>query len=268
MIDTFTVVILGIIEGLTEFLPVSSTGHLILAGRLLGLEGESAKSFEIFIQLGAIAAVAVLYWKRFWWLLRPPADQIGTTAFVGRRGITLLISGCLPFFVAGFLLHKPIKAYLFTPTTVGIGLIAGAIAMLLVDRGQRVAKVASVDQLTLAHCLGVGIFQCFALWPGVSRAAATMVGGLLVGLERSVAAEFSFLMAVPVLCVVTAADLIKSLPLLSEHDILPFAIGALVSFVVALLAVRVFIALIQRVSLAPFALYRILVGVLVLLWLR
>ena len=267
MIDNLTVAILGVVEGLTEFLPVSSTGHLILAGSLLGFEGESAKSFEIFIQLGAIAAVALLYWRRFWWLLRPPSDQSNSNGFVGRRGITLLISGCIPFFVAGFILHKPIKAHLFTPTTVAIGLIAGAIAMLVVDRGERVARVKSVDQLTLGQSVAVGFFQCFALWPGVSRAAATMIGGLLVGLERSVAAEFSFIMAVPVLCVVTAADLIKSLPQLSNDYLAPFALGALVSFGVALLAVRVFMALIQRISLAPFAIYRIVIGGLVLAYL-
>ena len=267
MIDFLTVSILGVVEGLTEFLPVSSTGHLILAGHILAFEGESAKSFEIFIQLGAIAAVALLYWKRFWWLMRPPASERSVGGFVGRRGITLLVSGCMPFFIAGFLLHKPIKAHLFTPLTVAIGLIAGAIVMLLVDRGERVSQVKSIDQLTLPQCLGVGVFQCFALWPGISRAAATMVGGLLVGLERSVAAEFSFLMAVPVLCVVTAADLIKSLPTLSHDDLALFALGAFVSFLVALLSVRVFMGLIKSVSLAPFALYRIVIGVLVLLYL-
>ena len=267
MIDSLTVSILGVVEGLTEFLPVSSTGHLILAGHILAFDGEGAKSFEIFIQLGAIAAVALLYWRRFWWLVRPPGGEENVGGFVGRRGITLLVSGCIPFFVLGFLLHKPIKAHLFTPLTVAIGLIVGAIVMLLVDRGDRVARVKSVDQLTLPQCLAVGVFQCFALWPGISRAAATMVGGLIVGLERSVAAEFSFLMAVPVLCVVTAADLIKSLPSLSHDDFVFFMLGAIVSFVVALLAVRVFIALIQRVSLAPFAYYRIVIGILVLLYL-
>lgn len=266
--DNITVFILGLVEGLTEFLPVSSTGHLILAGHLLGFEGEKAKCFEIFIQLGAILAVALLYYRRFWNLVRPAPKLRVNSEFAGLRGSVMLISGCLPFFILGFLFHKPIKAYLFTPMTVAIGLIAGALVMLWVDRKRPPATVETVDQLNMRHCVAIGLFQCFALWPGISRAAATMVGGLLLGLERSVAAEFSFLMAVPVLCVVTVADLLKSLPQLSAADIFPFGLGTLVSFVVAILAVKVFMALIKRISFAPFAYYRIALGALVFIYLN
>ena len=254
-------VILGIVEGLTEFLPVSSTGHLIIAGDLLNFTGEKAASFEIFIQLGAILAVMVLYWQRFVGLIPQDGFRLGKkNGFKGYQGILLLALTTLPALVAGYLARHVIRAYLFGPMTVALALGVGGIAILLAEKYKPQTRTSSLDELSYFQALMIGCFQCFALWPGMSRSASTIVGGLLSGLGRKVATEYSFLAAVPVMIAATGYDLLKSWKLLEISDIPFFAIGFLVSFIVAAAAIKTFIALVQRWSLAPYAYYRILIA--------
>ena len=203
-----TAVILGIIEGLTEFIPVSSTGHLIVFGTLLGFVGEKAASFEVFIQLGAILSVVVLYWKRFLRLIpgktRLPLDS----RLDGWDGLCRIAVATVPALIAGYLAHGFIKTYLFTPGTVTVALIVGGIGILLAEK-HAARNSTSLDSLTLRQALVVGLFQTLSLWPGISRSGATIVGGLVMGLDRKSAAEFSFLIAVPVMIAATGYDLLK-----------------------------------------------------------
>lgn len=249
-------ILLGIVEGVTEFVPVSSTGHLIVAGRLLGFSGDKAASFEIFIQLGAILAVVVLERRRFVSLARPRAAE----GFAGPRGCWLLAITTVPALLSGYLLRAFIRAHLFNPASVALALGAGGVAILLVERFRPVPRVASIDALGWRQALLIGLFQCLSLWPGVSRSAATIVGGLLGGLERRAAATYSFLAAVPVMAAATLYDLLKSWSHLEATDALPFAIGFVVAFLSAWAAVRTFIAMLGRYSLRPFAWYRIAIA--------
>jgi undecaprenyl-diphosphatase len=251
--------IMGVVEGLTEFLPVSSTGHLIIAGHLLGFTGDRASTFEIFIQLGAILAVVWLERGRFLGLLRPDPER----AFSGARGIALLALTTAPALVAGALLHDTVKSRLFGTGPVALGLFLGGIGILVVEWLRPAPEIHGVDDIGWRQALLIGICQCFALWPGVSRAGATIVGGLLCRLDRRAAATYSFLAAVPVMVAATLFDLYKSRALLSSADALPFAIGFLVSFVAAVAAIRTFIALLGRFTLRPFAWYRIAVAPIV-----
>jgi undecaprenyl-diphosphatase len=255
-------ILLGVVEGVTEFIPVSSTGHLIVAGHLLGLQGGKAATFEIFIQLGAILAVVVIERRRFAGLLRPgPAG-----GFAGPRGCALLLATSLPVLLAGYLLHQPIKERLFSPLTVAWALLAGGLGILLVEALRPAPRTLSVDGLDFRQALIIGLFQCLSLWPGVSRSAATIVGGLVGGLERRTAATYSFLAAVPVMAAATLYDLLKSWPLLDRSDLVPFVAGFAVAFLSAWAAVRSFVALLGRYTLRPFAWYRIAVAPLIL-WL-
>ncbi len=256
--------ILGLVEGLTEFIPVSSTGHLILAGTLLGFSGERAATFEIFIQLGAMLAVAVLYFRRFLGLL----DFRQREGFNGWREILLLGLSTLPALILGWLAHDAIKQYLFSPLTVAIGLGLGGIAILLVEARLPLPKIADLGGLRWQEALGIGLFQCLSLWPGVSRAAATIVGGMLLKVERKTSAEYSFLVAVPTLLAATAYDLYKSRDLLSAADLPLFAVGFIVAFAVAGVTVRIFIRLLSTNTLRPFGWYRIALAAVVLLVLR
>lgn len=256
MDNLLTALILSIVEGLTEFLPVSSSGHLILVGELLNFVGERAATFEVVIQLGAIMAVVVLYWKRFWGLVRPRPY----VRFAGMRGIWLLFLTSLPASVMGLLFHSMIKEYLFRPATVLVALVAGAVCMILVERRKRRPTCISLDDMTPRLALGIGCFQCLALWPGFSRSASTIMGGMLLGAKRSLATEYSFIAAVPIMVAATGFDMLKSFSLFSVADIPFFAVGILGSFISALLAVKVFVALVGRMTLAPFAVYRLLIA--------
>jgi len=249
-------ILLGIVEGLTEFLPVSSTGHLIVAGRLLGFKGETAETFEIFIQLGAILAVVVLEWRRFVDLLRPRARA----GFAGPRGCAVLLTTTAPALLAGALLHDWIKINLFGPATVACALFAGGIVILVVESVRPRTTVASLDDVGFTHALAIGLAQCLSLWPGVSRSGATIVGGLLCGLPRRTAATYSFVAAVPVMAAATLYDLMKSWSHLGAQDVTPFAIGFAVAFVSAYAAMRTFVALLGRFTLRPFAWYRIAIA--------
>ena len=255
-----TASLLGLVEGLTEFLPVSSSGHLIIASDLLGFSGPRASTFGVVIQVGAILAVVALYWRRFLSLLRPKAGS----AFSGMRGISLLVLTTLPAASLGLLLHGFIKT-LFTPVTVAAALICGALLMLTVEHllapRQADMPVKNLDQLTPLHALGIGCFQCLALWPGFSRSASTIMGGMILGVKREIAAEYSFIAAVPIITGAAAYDMWKSLSIFSAADIPFFLTGSLCAFVSALVAIRTFIAILNRNTLKPFAIYRILLAV-------
>jgi undecaprenyl-diphosphatase len=258
-------VIQGIVEGLTEFLPVSSTGHLILTGNLLGFTGEKADTFEIVIQLGAILAVVVIYWKRILNLLgmtkvKGDADERLNPA--RKLNLIHLILACLPAMVLGLALHSVIKSYLFSPYTVLIGLVLGGVFMLVGQRKQAVVQAEDIDQLSYKQALLIGMFQCLALWPGFSRSGATIAGGLLIGASYRAATNFSFLIAIPMMVAASGYELLKSYDTLTASDAGFFVTGFIVAFLVALLAVITFLKLLERVKLAPFAYYRfVLAGV-------
>lgn len=245
--------IMSIIEGLTEFLPVSSSGHLIMAGDLLHFTGQKADTFEVVIQLGAIMAVVVLYWPRFWGLLRPdPAHR-----FSGMRGIWLLILTSAPACVLGLICHSYIKKYLFNTSTVLWALVAGAICMIAIEWLRPEAKCSSLDGLTPAMALWIGICQCCALWPGFSRSASTIMGGMLAGCSRSLAAEYSFIAAVPIMFAATGYDILKNWHIFTKADLPFFALGMAGAFLSAILAMKAFVSLLGKTTLTPFAIYRL-----------
>ena len=253
MTESLAAVVLGIVEGATEFLPVSSTGHLILVGHLIGFTGEKADSFDVIIQLGAILAVVCLYWRRFWWLVSPKPHH----AFSGIRGLWMLFLTSLPAGLVGLVARKTIKAHLFNPWSVALALAVGAIMIFVVERRKTRDRYYSLDEMTPSLAFGIGCFQCLALWPGFSRSAATIMGGMLLGAKRSLAAEYSFIGAVPLMFAATLYDFYKSAALFSTDDLGVLGIGFVVSFVSALIAVKAFIVLVQRISLRPFAWYRL-----------
>lgn len=263
MSETLTAVILGIVEGLTEFLPVSSTGHLILASELLGFTGEGSIAFKIAIQLGAILAVLVAYWRRFWLVgtgllsLRP-----GPVAFT--RNIFL---GFAPALVIGVFAYDAIRAALQSPMIVAVALIVGGVIMLLLERVVKQVRVESVETMPVGTAITIGIVQCIAMLPGVSRSGATIIGGLMMGVERKTAAEFSFFLAVPTMLAATVYALWKDRALLNTDDLALIAIGFGMAFIVALAVVKAFVAFVGRFGFAPFAWYRIIIGSAVLAWL-
>ncbi len=259
--DLISAIILGIVEGLTEFIPVSSTGHLIVVGHLLRFDAEWAASFEVFIQLGAILAVVILYWDRFWGLL----DFKKSSGFSGWKGISLLGLTSLPALAIGLLVHPLIKQYLFSPLTVAIGLGVGGVAILLLERWLEKKPVVGLDGLTWKNALVVGLAQVLALWPGVSRSAATILGGMGSGLDRKTSAEYSFLAAVPVLLAAGVYDLYKTLPLMQGSDFVIFGVGFFFAFGSAWIAIKFFLRLVSSYSLAPFGWYRIGVALLILI---
>ncbi len=259
MSEYLVATILGIVQGLTEFLPVSSSGHLIITSALLGEHGARIKTFEVVIQFGSILAVVFLYWNRFLGLLFPREG----VCFSGKRGLFLLFLTCLPASLLGLFAHKYIKVHLFNPVSVALALTAGALLMLLVERMRPRIRVTELDEITPLLALGIGCCQCLSLWPGFSRSASTIMGGMLLGARRSTAAEYSFIAAVPIMVAATGFDLYKSAGELSVADIPFFAVGTAVSFLAALAAVKVFIGLVGRVSLRPFAWYRLALAPLV-----
>ncbi len=269
MFHYWTAVILGLVEGLTEFLPVSSTGHLILAGHLLSFKGRIADTFDIVIQLGAILAVVILYRQRFLGLL-PKKGWMNwsskSAGFSGFQGCLLLGLTTLPALILGKFAYAYIKGYLFNPTSVAIALAVGAFGILAVESWRPKTKADSLDAIRWPQALFIGLFQCLSMWPGISRAGATIIGGLLNGLDRKTAAEYSFLAAVPVMMAATGYDLYKTRGQFQEGDILFLGIGFVVSFIVAYFTVAVFIRLLGRWTLKPFAWYRIALAPVVLLF--
>jgi undecaprenyl-diphosphatase len=257
--------IIAVIEGLTEFLPVSSTGHMILVGYFLDFVGKKETTYEIFIQLGAILAVVVLYHKRFVQLF----DFSSNRGFSGIRGMTLMTLGILPIVIVGALFGSIAQANLFKPTPVAIALIVGGVLMIYFEKRfaslqSRGAVSDNVDQLSYLQAFTIGLIQCFAVWPGISRSGSTIVGGLAMGLRRDVAAEFSFLVAVPIMFAAVSHELFDNISRFEPSDVGIFGFGFFIAFLVALLAVRVFVGLLQRFTLVPFGVYRIIIGLIVL----
>ena len=257
------VLILGLIEGITEFLPVSSTGHLIVAGHVLGFTGPAAANFEIFIQLGAILAVV---WEYRVHLAAVTAGVLARHDESARRLAASLAIAFLPAAMVGFLLHGVIQRYLFGPITVGGALVVGGVAMLAIERAGPPAGISSLTAIPWARALGVGLAQTLSLFPGVSRAAATIMGGMVCGLDRRTATEFSFYLAIPTMLAATAYDLWKARDTLTGEQLGYLALGFLVAFGSALVAVRAFIRYISRHDFRPFAWYRIVFGALVLIY--
>jgi undecaprenyl-diphosphatase len=253
-------VVLGLVEGATEFIPVSSTGHLIVASEWLDFLDERAKTFDIFIQLGAILAIVWLYRDRFRQLARSARVDVGS-----RRLITNLCIAFLPAALVGFLAHEWIKARLFNPTVVAAALIAGGVIILLIERWAPRPRVHELTQMPSGTAFGIGVAQVLSLIPGTSRSGATIMGGYVLGLSRVAATEFSFFLAVPVMLVATIYDLLKSSDTLTPDDFPLFAVGFLVSFISAVVVVRAFLTFVSGHSFAAFAWYRIGFGAF-LLW--
>lgn len=248
-------VILGLIEGVTEFIPVSSTGHLILAGHWLGFEGDRAKAFEIFIQLGAILAIVWLYRARLAALVRDAARNAAA-----RRLIVNLLIAFLPVAIVGLAVHSWIKAHLFDPIVVATALVVGGIVILVIERWQPRTTVREVDDVSRRTAVGIGLAQVLSLVPGTSRSAATILGGYSLGLSRKAATEFSFLLAIPVMLAATLFDLWKSRHGLGPADAPVFGVGFAVAFMSALVIVRAFLRFVSSHSFRPFAWYRIVFG--------
>jgi len=256
--DSIIAIIIGIVEGVTEFLPVSSTGHMILVGSMLGFDGEKASVFEVFIQLGAILSIFILYFDKF----KKMADFSRIKEFNGSLTAYHVLVGILPVMMVGYLLHKPIKTFLFSPLTVIVGLIAGGILMLVAEKWSARPVTVDVEKITYRQAFFVGLFQILSLWPGFSRSGSTISGGLFFGMSRTAAAEFSFIIAVPLMLVACFYDLLKIWHMLDFADLQMIGIGFAVAFVVAYLSVVWFIRFLNQSTLASFAYYRFIVAIL------
>ena len=257
-----SIILLGIVEGLTEFIPVSSTGHLILAGEVMQVP-QGTETFDIVIQLGAILAVVVLYRRRFAAVLagltrRDPA------AIAFTRNVLV---GFLPSAVIGALAYGAIKAMLNTPIIVAVALILGGIAILLIERSVQRVTCDTVEGMPVRTALGIGFVQCLSMIPGVSRSGATIMGALTMGVERRTAAEYSFFLAIPTMMGATTLALWKARDELGDAQLTAIGIGFLVSFLVAIVVIRWFLDVVTRHGFAPFAWYRIVAGSIALIWL-
>jgi len=254
--EIYQAIIIAIIEGITEFLPVSSTGHMILASSVMKIQdADFVKTFEISIQLGAILAIVMLYAKRF------------------LHGITIylkLSTAFLPTAVIGFLAYDFIKTYLFNSTVVAISLILGGIVLIFIDKKvvEQQSKTDSLENISYKHSFLIGLIQCFSMIPGVSRAAATIIGGVFNGLDKKQAMEFSFLLAVPTMFAATGYDLLKTSIDFSRQEIVLLAIGLTVAFFTAWLAVKIFLKIVENFGFKYFGYYRIIIGILFLLLIR
>ena len=255
--------IMGIVEGLTEFLPISSTGHLILAGALLGFDDDKAKVFDIAIQTGAILAVIIVYWQK----IRDTVVALPTQKQAQRLAFNVLIA-FLPAVVMGLLFGKAIKAHLFTPVVVATTFIIGGFIILWAEKRQSnvatAARIQDADDMTFMDAVKVGLVQCLAMIPGTSRSGATIIGGMLLGLSRKAATDFSFYLAIPTLIGAGAYSLIKERALLSMADAPLFSVGLLFSFISAWLCIRWLLKFIATHSFVGFAYYRIAFGLVVL----
>jgi undecaprenyl-diphosphatase len=260
-------IILGIVEGVTEFLPVSSTGHLILATELLGFDADKWAAFNVIIQLGAILAIVVLYWRTFWAVLEGLIQRNP----ISWRFVRNILIGFLPSAVLGVLLIKYIEALLGAPKVVAIMFILGGVAIIAIERWAKRSDIVGVAEMPVSTAVGIGIAQCLAMVPGVSRSGATIMGALSLGVERRTAAEFSFFLAIPTMLGATTLEFVKH-----RHEILAgahgvgfgtVAVGFVVSFAAAIVVVRAFVHYISRHGFAPFAWYRIVVGAAALAWL-
>lgn len=257
----YTAIILGIVEGLTEFLPISSTGHLIIASDLLKLDQEKYSSFNIIIQLGAILAVVFLYHTRFQDFVSPK-KLLELKNNLSVKGLNALHIGIaiVPTLAIGYLARKFIKTYLFNPYVVVGSLVVVGVIMLIVEKIKPAPVVKTVDDLTYMDAFIIGLSQVFALIPGVSRSGATMLTAMMRKVDVKTAADFSFLISVPVIAVATIYEFLKSMNLFSAADAFQLGAGFVVSFIVAIAAIKGFLAVLKKLSLFPFAIYRIALG--------
>jgi undecaprenyl-diphosphatase len=261
LVDFFKAALLGIVEGLTEFIPVSSTAHLLLTSQLVDFTTIKNNLFEIVIQLGAILAICVIYRGKIFDLLIHFKEKSQ------QKFILNLALAFLPAALIGLAFHGLIKAFLFNNLTIAIALILGGIVMILVERRPRSSTVEELNNITPLTAFYVGLFQCLAMIPGVSRSGATIIGGLLLGLNRKIAAEFSFFLAIPTITAASIYDLYKSSIDLTNTDLEIIFVGLLASFLSALFVVKWFINFVSKNNFVPFGFYRIVVGILVLIFL-
>ena len=252
-------VIVGIVEGITEFLPISSTGHMVIVGHMLGFDGPLANVFDVFIQLGAILSIIFIYKERFAMFFTKEGWQLH-----GGFSVWHVAAGIVPVALVGLILHGPIKHYLFSPYTVVLGLIAGSVLMMYAEHkmGARNDQLLNdIDQLSIKQAAQIGAYQIFSLWPGFSRSGSTLVGGLLTGVSRDCSAKYTFIIAVPLMFMACIYDLLKNLKDLNSGDLLVLAIGFVVAFVVAYISVLWFLKFLHNSSLKAFAYYRIVLAV-------
>ena len=265
MTELLVAILLGIVEGVTEFLPVSSTGHLILASELMGYDAAQWAMFNVVIQLGAILAVVVLYWRTFW------AVALGLIQRnpVSWRFLRNLVVAFIPAAVIGLALHKQIEAMLGAPKIVAWALIAGGIAILVIERLVKRASISGIAEIPLVRAIGIGFIQCISMIPGVSRSGATIMGALSLGVERRTAAEFSFFLAVPTMLGATVLELAKNGDAITSGKVgwSEIGVGFVTAFIVAILVIKWFVGIISKHGFAPFAWYRIVAGATALIWL-
>ena len=271
MNEVVVAIILGIVEGLTEFLPVSSTGHLILVGNWLQFTGEKANTFEIFIQFGAILAVLGYFRKRIGALLGrvlghapQPGDAYRLGVAQARRFASGVMLAFIPAAVVGFFLHDKIEELLFNPRTVAAALVIGGVGIILIERLQLRPTTETMEEMTWAQAFWVGVAQCFSLIPGMSRSASTIMGGLVTGLSHAAAAEFSFFLAIPTISAATLYSLLKRIHLLNRDDVLIFSVGFVVSLITAWAVIAAFMSFIKKHSFESFGWYRIVLGFVIL----
>lgn len=258
----FIAFILGIVEGLTEFLPVSSTGHMIIVGSILGFTGKKAEAFEVIIQLGAIMAVVVVFWRRLLMLAGTFVSPLAHKNKTPARQLTWLhvLLAMAPAVILGLLLHDVIKT-LFNLQSVAYALVAGAILLLIAEWSKaKNPQTTLLDNMTYRQAFVIGCFQCLALWPGFSRSGATISGAMLMGMSRYTASEFSFILAVPVMLGASGLSLYRNLDILTADDLPMFITGFITAFIVALMTVNAFLALTRRISFIPFVIWRFAVA--------
>lgn len=260
-------IVIAIVEGITEFIPVSSTGHMILVGNLIDFQGEFAKMFEVIIQLGAILAVVVLYWKKLKESVLDFFKFILTKGKEGRTGLKFginVIIASIPIGIVGMLLYHKIKS-MFRPEAVLIGFIVGGMLLLIIEKNFRFKNpnVDSIDNITVRQSFKVGIVQILCLWPGMSRSASTIMGGWIAGLSAPIAAEFSFFLAIPAMVGTSAKDLFEfDYSIMTKTLWVSLIVGFVVAFIVAMLVMKKFISYLKKKPMKGFAIYRIIAGVL------
>ncbi|WP_026948046.1 undecaprenyl-diphosphate phosphatase [Algoriphagus marincola] len=250
----FQSIIIAVIEGLTEFLPISSTGHMILASAAMGIhDDEFVKTFEVFIQLGAILAIALMYIKRF---------------FRGLKIYYKLLAAFIPTAIVGLLAYDFIKGYLFNPVVVSVSLILGGVILILIDKKvvNQTSDLAEVEDISYRSAFFIGLFQCLSMVPGTSRAAATIIGGVFNGLDKKQATEFSFLLAVPTMMAAGGYDLLKSELTFTQEQIILLALGSGIAFISAWFAVKLFLKFVSNHGFTAFGWYRIVLGILFLIF--
>lgn len=262
MSENLIAVVLGIVEGLTEFLPVSSTGHMIIVGNMIGFTGELANIFDVVIQLGAILSVLILYKNKF--------ERFFTKdGWNPKKGLSAqhILVGCVPTMGLAYLVHGVIKKYLFSPATVAIGLVLGALLMIYAEhkiKGHEDELVQDVDHISMKQALYIGFYQFLSLWPGFSRSGSTIGGALMVGVSRRAGADFTFIMALPIMVAACVYELLKNFHGLSAGDFQVLGIGFVVAFIVAYFSILWFINFLNKYRLTSFGLYRICLAVFTL----